>query len=55
MDTGTPGELVQLLTPEGERIEHPDYAIDLSDSDYRALYTPSVALSSATTTPRAIR
>ncbi len=38
MDTGTPGELVQLLTPEGERVEHPDYAIDLSDSDYRALY-----------------
>ena len=23
-------ELVQLLTPEGERVEHPDYAIDLT-------------------------
>jgi len=23
-------ELVQLLTPEGERVEHPDYALDLS-------------------------
>ncbi len=31
-------ELVQLLTPEGERVHHPDYDIDLSDDDYRALY-----------------
>ncbi len=31
-------ELVQLLTPEGERVEHPDYSIDLSDEEYRALY-----------------
>jgi 2-oxoisovalerate dehydrogenase E1 component alpha subunit len=22
-------ELVQLLTPEGERVEHPDYALDI--------------------------
>src|SRR3954469_1027738 len=31
-------DLVQLLTPEGERVEHPDYAIDLSDDELRALY-----------------
>jgi 2-oxoisovalerate dehydrogenase E1 component alpha subunit len=31
-------ELVQLLTPEGERVEHPDYSIDLSEDDYRGLY-----------------
>jgi pyruvate dehydrogenase E1 component alpha subunit len=31
-------ELVQLLTPEGERVSHPDYDISLSDDDYRALY-----------------
>ena len=31
-------ELVQLLTPEGERVEHPDYDLDLSDEEYRALY-----------------
>ena len=31
-------ELVQLLTPEGERVHHPDYDIDLTDADYRALY-----------------
>jgi 2-oxoisovalerate dehydrogenase E1 component alpha subunit len=31
-------ELVQLLTPEGERVQHPDYSIDLSDEELRALY-----------------
>ena len=31
-------ELVQLLTPEGERVGHPDYDVDLTDDDYRALY-----------------
>ncbi|HEX4815680.1 MAG TPA: pyruvate dehydrogenase (acetyl-transferring) E1 component subunit alpha [Nonomuraea sp.] len=33
-----PPELVQLLTPEGERIEHPDYDIDLTPEDVRSLY-----------------
>jgi pyruvate dehydrogenase E1 component alpha subunit len=31
-------ELVQLLTPEGERVHHPDYDIDLTDDEYRGLY-----------------
>jgi pyruvate dehydrogenase E1 component alpha subunit len=31
-------ELVQLLTPEGERVEHPEYAIELSDDELRDLY-----------------
>jgi 2-oxoisovalerate dehydrogenase E1 component subunit alpha len=31
-------DLVQLLTPEGERIEHPDYALDISDDELRSLY-----------------
>jgi 2-oxoisovalerate dehydrogenase E1 component alpha subunit len=31
-------ELVQLLTPEGERVEHPDYPLDLSVEEYRGLY-----------------
>jgi 2-oxoisovalerate dehydrogenase E1 component alpha subunit len=31
-------ELVQLLTPEGERVPHPDYDLDLSADDYRGLY-----------------
>ena len=27
------GDFVQLLTPEGERIDHPDYPLDLSADD----------------------
>jgi 2-oxoisovalerate dehydrogenase E1 component alpha subunit len=34
--TGIP--IVQLLTPEGERLHHPDYDVDLSDEEYRGLY-----------------
>jgi 2-oxoisovalerate dehydrogenase E1 component alpha subunit len=30
--------LVQLLTPEGERVHHPDYDVDLTDEQYRAFY-----------------
>jgi pyruvate dehydrogenase E1 component alpha subunit len=33
-----PPELVQLLTPEGERVEHPDYDIDLTPEQVRSLY-----------------
>jgi len=32
------GGFVQLLTPEGERIDHPDYPLDLSADDIRAMY-----------------
>jgi 2-oxoisovalerate dehydrogenase E1 component alpha subunit len=31
-------DLIQLLTPEGERLEHPEYAVDLSDEELRGLY-----------------
>jgi 2-oxoisovalerate dehydrogenase E1 component alpha subunit len=31
-------ELVQLLTPEGERVHHPDYDVSLTDDEYRGLY-----------------
>jgi 2-oxoisovalerate dehydrogenase E1 component alpha subunit len=31
-------DLVQLLTPEGERVEHPEYSIDVSDAELRDLY-----------------
>ena len=31
-------ELVQLLTPEGERVEHPDYSIDVAPAELRGLY-----------------
>jgi pyruvate dehydrogenase E1 component alpha subunit len=31
-------ELVQLLTPEGERVDHPTYTVDLTDEELRGLY-----------------
>ncbi len=30
--------LVQLLTPEGERVQHPTYSVDLTDEELRGLY-----------------
>jgi pyruvate dehydrogenase E1 component alpha subunit len=33
-----PDGLIQLLTPEGERIDHPDYPLELSSADIRDLY-----------------
>ena len=33
-----PTELIQLLTPEGERVEHPDYPLDISADEVKALY-----------------
>jgi pyruvate dehydrogenase E1 component alpha subunit len=32
------GEFIQLLTPEGERIGHPDYPLDLSADQIRDMY-----------------
>jgi 2-oxoisovalerate dehydrogenase E1 component alpha subunit len=31
-------DMVQLLTPEGQRVEHPDYPLDISDDEIAALY-----------------
>jgi pyruvate dehydrogenase E1 component alpha subunit len=31
-------EFVQLLTPEGERVHHPDYDLEISDDEIRDLY-----------------
>ncbi len=36
------GELVQMLTPEGERREHPDYRCDLDDEQVKGLYRDMV-------------
>ncbi|MFK0289017.1 pyruvate dehydrogenase (acetyl-transferring) E1 component subunit alpha [Streptomyces sp. NPDC090442] len=41
-DQAEQDELVQLLTPEGIRVEHPDYAIDLSAEELRGLYRDMV-------------
>jgi 2-oxoisovalerate dehydrogenase E1 component alpha subunit len=35
---GSRAELVQLLTPEGERSEHPDYPLELSADEIKGLY-----------------
>ncbi|WP_327682267.1 pyruvate dehydrogenase (acetyl-transferring) E1 component subunit alpha [Streptomyces sp. NBC_00467] len=39
---GSEPQLVQLLTPEGERIEHPEYSIDLTAEELRGLYRDMV-------------
>ncbi|MGK5114327.1 MULTISPECIES: pyruvate dehydrogenase (acetyl-transferring) E1 component subunit alpha [unclassified Geodermatophilus] len=31
-------DLVQLLTPEGERVEHPEYSLDIGPDELRGLY-----------------
>jgi 2-oxoisovalerate dehydrogenase E1 component subunit alpha len=31
-------DLIQLLTPEGQRVEHPDYPLDITDEEIAALY-----------------
>ena len=33
---------VQLLTPEGERVDHPDYPLHLTDEQYRSFYRDMV-------------
>ena len=31
-------DFVQLLTPEGQRVTHPDYSLDITDDEIRELY-----------------
>jgi pyruvate dehydrogenase E1 component alpha subunit len=38
IDVADDSDLVQLLTPEGERVAHPDYAIEVSAEELRDLY-----------------
>lgn len=38
------GEFVQLLTPEGELIDHPDYRVDLTDDEFRGFYRDLVVV-----------
>jgi 2-oxoisovalerate dehydrogenase E1 component alpha subunit len=35
---GSRVETIQLLTPEGERLEHPDYPLELADDEVKGLY-----------------
>jgi 2-oxoisovalerate dehydrogenase E1 component alpha subunit len=31
-------DMVQLLTPEGQRVDHPDYPLDITDDEIKSLY-----------------
>jgi pyruvate dehydrogenase E1 component alpha subunit len=37
-------DMVQLLTPEGQRVTHPDYPLDISDEDIAGLYRDLVLI-----------
>ncbi|MEV6526255.1 pyruvate dehydrogenase (acetyl-transferring) E1 component subunit alpha [Longispora sp. NPDC051575] len=37
-------EFVQLLTPEGDRVDHPDYTVDFTDDELRGLYRDLVTV-----------
>lgn len=37
-------EMVQLLTPEGERVSHPEYDVSMTDDEYRELYRDMVVV-----------
>src|SRR5580700_5064395 len=39
---GSRVETIQLLTPEGERLEHPDYPLELTTDEVKSLYTDLV-------------
>jgi pyruvate dehydrogenase E1 component alpha subunit len=39
-----PDPLIQLLTPEGERVEHPDYPLEISTDEVKALYRDMVVV-----------
>jgi 2-oxoisovalerate dehydrogenase E1 component subunit alpha len=41
---GAEPAFVQLLTPDGERVEHPDYSVDFTDEEYRGLYRDLVVV-----------
>src|SRR5215467_2921909 len=42
--TAAEPEFVQLLTPDGERVDHPDYSVDFTDTEYRDLYRDLVVV-----------
>src|SRR4029450_5645923 len=47
MGKGGPGpspDFVQLLSPDGERVEHPEYAVDFTAEEYRGLYRDLVTV-----------
>jgi len=43
-DAAPEPEMVQLLTPEGDRVDHPEYTVDFTDEQYRDLYQDLVVV-----------
>jgi pyruvate dehydrogenase E1 component alpha subunit len=41
---GDAADFVQLLTPDGERVSHPDYSVDFTDDELRGLYRDLVTV-----------
>jgi pyruvate dehydrogenase E1 component alpha subunit len=41
---GLPVQFVQLLNPDGERVDHPEYGVDFTDEEYRGLYRDLVTV-----------
>src|SRR5262245_62201717 len=41
---GPESDFVQLLTPDGERVHHPDYDVDFTDEELRRLYHDLVVI-----------
>lgn len=41
---GAKDDFVQLLTPDGERVTHPNYSVDFSDEELRGLYRDLVTV-----------
>src|SRR5690348_7763860 len=44
MSHGEPPEFVQLLNPEGERVQHPEYDVDFTPEQLRGLYRDLVVV-----------
>ena len=47
MGKGGPGpspDFVQLLSPDGERVEHPEYSVEFTADEYRGLYRDLVTV-----------
>jgi pyruvate dehydrogenase E1 component alpha subunit len=41
---GQDPDFVQLLSPDGERVEHPDYSVDFTADEYRGFYSDLVTV-----------
>ena len=52
--TDDPG-MVQLLSPDGDRVDHPDYSVDFTDQEYRDIYRDLVVVRALDTESTALQ